>query len=52
MSANCSGRSCSASASMRTVASPAVIVVGEVVELSDAEDRLARYARTAEGMTA
>jgi uroporphyrin-III C-methyltransferase len=30
------------------VGSPAVIVVGEVVELSDAEDRLARWARIAE----
>ena len=30
------------------VASPAVIVVGEVVELSDAQDRLARWARVAE----
>ena len=34
------------------VASPAVIVVGEVVELSDAEDRLARWARVAEGASA
>ena len=31
------------------VASPALIVVGEVVELSDAEDRLGRWARAAEG---
>jgi len=31
------------------VQSPAIIVVGEVVELSDAEDRLARWARIAEG---
>lgn len=30
------------------VESPAIIVVGEVVELSDAEDKLARWARTAE----
>ncbi|WP_019517204.1 uroporphyrinogen-III C-methyltransferase [Sphingomonas sp. Mn802worker] len=30
------------------VASPAIIVVGEVVELSDAENRLAGYVRTAE----
>ncbi len=30
------------------VGSPAVIVVGEVVELSDAEDKLARWARIAE----
>ena len=34
------------------VASPAIIVVGEVVELSDAEDKLARWARVAEGMSA
>jgi len=34
------------------VASPAIIVVGEVVELSDAEDKLARWARVAEGMAA
>ncbi|WP_448500626.1 uroporphyrinogen-III C-methyltransferase [Sphingomonas sp.] len=32
------------------VCSPAIIVVGEVVELSDAQDRLARWARTAEAM--
>ena len=31
-----------------TVASPAVIVVGEVVNLSDAEDRLGRWAQVAE----
>ena len=31
------------------VCSPAVIVVGEVVELSDAQDRLARWARVVEG---
>ena len=30
------------------VQSPAIIVVGEVVELSDAEDKLARWARIAE----
>ena len=30
------------------VESPAIIVVGEVVDLSDAEDKLARYARIAE----
>ena len=30
------------------VASPAIIVVGEVVELSDAEDKLGRWARVAE----
>ncbi len=34
------------------VASPAVIVVGEVVELSDAQDELARWARVAEGAAA
>lgn len=34
------------------VASPAIIVVGEVVELSDAENKLARWARVAEGMAA
>ncbi|WBH17069.1 uroporphyrinogen-III C-methyltransferase [Sphingomonas radiodurans] len=34
------------------VASPAIIVVGEVVELSDAEDRLAGWARAAESMSA
>ena len=34
------------------VQSPAIIVVGEVVELSDAEDKLARWARVAEGMSA
>ncbi|WP_375391225.1 uroporphyrinogen-III C-methyltransferase [uncultured Sphingomonas sp.] len=34
------------------VCSPAVIVVGEVVELSDAQDRLARWARVAEGAAA
>jgi uroporphyrin-III C-methyltransferase len=34
------------------VASPAIIVVGEVVELSDAEDRLAGWARAAESMNA
>ncbi len=34
------------------VKSPAIIVVGEVVELSDAEDKLARWARVAEGMAA
>jgi len=34
------------------VASPAIIVVGEVVELSDAEDKLARWARVVEGMAA
>ena len=33
------------------VCSPAVIVVGEVVELSDARDRLARWARAAEMAT-
>lgn len=32
------------------VKSPAVIVVGEVVELSDAEDKLGRWARTAQVM--
>jgi uroporphyrin-III C-methyltransferase len=32
------------------VASPAIIVVGEVVELSDAQDKLARWARQAEVM--
>ncbi|MDB5696906.1 MAG: uroporphyrinogen-III C-methyltransferase [Sphingomonas bacterium] len=31
------------------VCSPAIIVVGEVVELSDAQDKLARWARVAEG---
>src|SRR3546814_2593774 len=30
------------------VQSPAIIVVGEVVDLSDAEDKLARWARIAE----
>ena len=34
------------------VQSPAIIVVGEVVELSDAEDKLARWARVAEDMSA
>jgi uroporphyrin-III C-methyltransferase len=34
------------------VGSPAIIVVGEVVELSDAEDKLARWARAVEGMHA
>ena len=34
------------------VQSPAIIVVGEVVTLSDAEDKLARWARVAEGMSA
>ena len=34
------------------VCSPAVIVVGEVVELSDAQDKLARWARAAEGALA
>jgi len=33
-----------------TVASPAIIVVGEVVLLSDAENRLAAFARTAEAL--
>ena len=32
------------------VGSPAIIVVGEVVDLSDATDKLARYARVAEAM--
>ena len=32
------------------VGSPAIIVVGEVVELSDAEDKLARWARVAPAM--
>ena len=32
------------------VCSPAVIVVGEVVELSDAQDKLARWARAAEAV--
>jgi uroporphyrin-III C-methyltransferase len=32
------------------VASPAIIVVGEVVELSDAQDKLARWAKQAEVM--
>ncbi len=32
------------------VGSPAIIVVGEVVELSDAEDKLARWARVAENI--
>lgn len=32
------------------VKSPAIIVVGEVVELSDAEDKLARWARLEEGV--
>ncbi|MBB6504021.1 uroporphyrin-III C-methyltransferase [Sphingomonas endophytica] len=36
--------------SREQVASPAIIVVGEVVELSDAEDRLAGYAKVAETM--
>jgi uroporphyrin-III C-methyltransferase len=36
--------------SRERVCSPAIIVVGEVVELSDAQDRLARWARTAEAM--
>jgi len=31
------------------VASPAIIVVGDVVELSDAENKLTRWARVAEG---
>lgn len=35
-----------------SVCSPAIIVVGEVVDLSDAEDKLAAYARAAEGMAA
>ena len=34
------------------VKSPAIIVVGEVVRLADAEDKLAVWARVAEGMTA
>jgi uroporphyrin-III C-methyltransferase len=34
------------------VQSPAIIVVGEVVELSDAEDKLARWARVAEAAAA
>ena len=34
------------------VASPAIIVVGEVVELSDAEDKLGRWARVVESMEA
>jgi uroporphyrin-III C-methyltransferase len=34
------------------VASPAIIVVGEVVTLSDAEDKLARWARVAEAAAA
>ena len=34
------------------VASPAIIVVGEVVYLSDAEDKLAGWARVAEGIAA
>ena len=34
------------------VQSPAIIVVGEVVELSDAEDKLARWARVAEASAA
>ena len=34
------------------VQSPAIIVVGEVVELSDAVDKLARWARVAEAMDA
>ncbi len=34
------------------VRSPAIIVVGEVVELSDAEDKLARWARVSESMGA
>ena len=33
------------------VKSPAIIVVGEVVELSDAEDKLARWARIAEDVS-
>ena len=32
------------------VASPAIIVVGEVVDLSDAEDKLGRWARVAEAV--
>ncbi|UUL83115.1 uroporphyrinogen-III C-methyltransferase [Sphingomonas qomolangmaensis] len=32
------------------VASPAIIVVGEVVELSDAQDKLARWAKVAENI--
>lgn len=34
------------------VESPAIIVVGEVVTLSDAQDRMAAWARAAEGMAA
>ncbi|HEX8556393.1 MAG TPA: uroporphyrinogen-III C-methyltransferase [Sphingomonas sp.] len=34
------------------IASPAIIVVGEVVTLSDAEDKLARWARVAEAAAA
>ncbi|KQS48906.1 MULTISPECIES: uroporphyrinogen-III C-methyltransferase [unclassified Sphingomonas] len=34
------------------VKSPAIIIVGEVVELSDAEDKLARWARVAEDAAA
>jgi uroporphyrin-III C-methyltransferase len=34
------------------VQSPAIIVVGEVVTLSDAQDRMAAWARVAEGMAA
>jgi uroporphyrin-III C-methyltransferase len=34
------------------VQSPAIIVVGEVVELSDAQDKLARWARVAEDAAA
>jgi len=38
--------------SRERVVSPAIIVVGEVVLLSDAKDRLARWARVAEGLSA
>ena len=32
------------------VQSPAIIVVGEVVQLADAQDKLARWAQTAEAL--
>ncbi|MEO5937958.1 MAG: uroporphyrinogen-III C-methyltransferase [Sphingomonas sp.] len=38
--------------SREKVQSPAIIVVGEVVDLSDAEDKLARWARVAEAAAA
>ena len=44
------GASSNAMVAREDVCSPAIIVVGEVVDLSDAEDKLASYARVAETM--